>query len=111
MSPVEPRPLRMGTIGLPSTAVLGGLCFRPKMPAASDSDGARRPPERAPSAARNERRFQANFKFITRVLLTLTYFSAGGFTTSAEPTISTSESPGIHSTAMHARDGDLPWEK
>src|SRR5579859_2856272 len=41
------------------------------------------------------------------------YFSAdaGGLTTCAVPTISISESPGIHSTAMQARDGDLPGEK
>src|SRR5437016_1157723 len=36
---------------------------------------------------------------------------AGGVTTSALPTISISESPGIHSTAMQARDGALPGEK
>ena len=35
----------------------------------------------------------------------------GGLTTIALPTISINESPGIHSTAMHARDGALPEEK
>jgi hypothetical protein len=42
------------------------------------------------------------------------YRSAAGvgeLTTIALPTISMSESPGIHSTAMHARDGALPEEK
>jgi hypothetical protein len=42
------------------------------------------------------------------------YQSAGGvdgLTTIALPTISINESPGIHSTAMHARDGALPDEK
>ena len=41
------------------------------------------------------------------------YFSVdpAALTTCAVPTISISESPGIHSTAKHARDGALPGEK
>lgn len=39
------------------------------------------------------------------------YPAAGGETTNALPTISISESPGIHSTAMHAREGALPGLK
>src|SRR5215472_1086726 len=113
MSPVEPRPLRMGTMALPSSSVFEGLCFLPKMPAAFSSAGATRPPVRAPSAARNERRFQAKCRFIAVLPSLRSYFSAGagGFTTRALPTISISESPGIHSTAMHARDGALIGEE
>src|SRR5579863_222372 len=37
--------------------------------------------------------------------------AVGGLTTIALPTISISESPGIHSRAMQARDGALPGEK
>jgi hypothetical protein len=36
---------------------------------------------------------------------------AGELTTNAHPTISISESPGIHSTAIQARDGALPGLK
>ena len=39
------------------------------------------------------------------------YPAAVGETTNALPTISISESPGIHSTAMQARDGALPGLK
>src|SRR5579862_597655 len=39
------------------------------------------------------------------------HHAVGGFTTVALPTISISESPGIHSRAMQARDGALPGEK
>ena len=39
------------------------------------------------------------------------YAAGGGETTTALPTISTSESPGIQSTAMYARDGALPGLK
>src|SRR5215831_3416662 len=69
MSPVEPRPEVMGTTAVPSIVVLDGLCFLPKMPAFT-SGGANKPPLRAPRAARKERRFQANFKFIRSFLST-----------------------------------------
>ena len=71
MSPVEPRPVVMGTIGLPSTGGMEGLSFLPKMPAALNSAGANRPPQTAPSAARNERRFQPNFRFMRSALSTV----------------------------------------
>src|SRR5580658_5504157 len=64
MSPVEPSPLVIGTIGLPSTdggAVLSFLSF---LGAASNSAGANRPPLMAPSADKKERRLQADFKFM-----------------------------------------------
>src|ERR1700736_1231385 len=116
MSPVEPRPVVMGTMGLPSTEGMGGLDFLPKMPAAFNSAGANRPPLAAPSAARNERRFQPNFKFMRLSFrhLSRNYLSAsvaGGVSTIALATNSVSESPGIHSRAMQARDGALPGEK
>src|ERR1700682_3219698 len=107
----------MGTMGLPSIEGTGSLCLFPNRLAAFDSAGANRPPLMAPSAARNERRLQSNFlKFICGFLgiFSVNYFSAGeagGVMTIALPTISISESPGIHSTAMQARDGDLPGEK
>src|SRR5580693_1946305 len=116
MSPVEPRPVVMGTMGLPSLGAADGLGFLPKMPAALNLAGANSELLAAPSAARNERRFQLNFKFMLTSLQRLrqNYLSGegvGGFTTIALPTISISESPGIHSTAMQARDGALPAEK
>src|ERR1035437_9252582 len=116
MSPVEPRPVVMGTMGLPSTGGMEDLLFLPKMPVAFNSAGANRPPHMAPTAARNERRFQPNFRFMRSALSTsfANYRSAGGvggLTTIALPTISINESPGIHSTAMHERDGALPEEK
>src|SRR6516164_1328919 len=115
MSPVEPRPLVIGTMGLPSTEGATGLCFLPKMAAALLSCEAKSPPVREASRARNERRVQSNLGFISDVLCRgKGYFSgavATGLTTRALPTISIKESPGIHSTAMHARDGILPGEK
>ena len=43
---------------------------------------------------------------------TLPFYPAdGGEMTNALPTISISESPGIHSTAMQAREGALPGLK
>ena len=106
----------MGTMGLPSTDGMEDLRFLPKMPAAFNSAGANRPPLTAPTAARNERRLQPNFKFMSSFLSTAfaKLLIAGGWvgvTTIALPTISISESPGIHSRAMQARDGALPGEK
>src|SRR5581483_2158207 len=113
MSPVEPRPVVMGTMGLPSTEGINGLCFLPKMTAAFNSAGAHKPPVAAPSVARNERRFQPNFKFMRSFPFQRceNYLSVDGLTTNALPTISISESPGIHSRAIQARDGALPGEK
>src|SRR5580700_1244637 len=68
MSPVEPRPVVMGTMGSPSTMALATLGFLPKMPAAVNFAGASTVPLTAPSAARNERRFHPNFKFTRSVL-------------------------------------------
>src|SRR5580698_1112588 len=105
----------MGTMGSQSTESIDGLDFLAKMPAAFDSAGANRPPSVAPSAATKERRLQSNFKFITlpsqhsRAIMSQP--ALGGLRTAALPTISISESPGIHSSAMHARDGALPGEK
>src|SRR5207244_5580328 len=116
MSPVEPSPVLIGRMGLPSIARADGLGFLPKN-AALSSEGANMPPVSVPSAARNERRFQPNFSFMPIrpfPVAANNYLSAGGaggVTTSALPTISISESPGIHSTAMQARDGALPGEK
>src|SRR5579863_10090337 len=64
MSPVEPRPVVMGTIGPPSTESFDGLAFLPKMPAALSSAGANSPPHNAPSVVRNERRFPPAFRFM-----------------------------------------------
>src|SRR5579864_3484838 len=61
MSPVEPRPVVMGTMGLPSTVGTEGFTFLPSRPAAPDFAGANRLLPAAPSAARNERRFQPSF--------------------------------------------------
>src|SRR5258708_1762005 len=106
----------MGTTALPSTGGMEDLPFFPEMPAAFNPAGANRPPDMVPTAARNDRRFQPNFRFMRSALSTFfaNYRSAGGvggLTIIALPTISISESPGIHSTAMHARDGALPEEK
>src|ERR1700722_538394 len=61
MSPVEPRPLVMGTIGAPSRdGVAAGLCVFPKMPAAVSPAGVNRLLA-APIAARNARRLHPNF--------------------------------------------------
>src|SRR6266567_4626438 len=120
MSPLEPRPVVTGTMGLPSTEGMDGLGFLRKIPAEFNSAGANRLPLAAPSAARNERRLRPNFKFMRSFLFNIfsrNYLSAGGVgavggvTTTALPTISISESPGIHSRAMQARDGALPGEK
>src|SRR5271168_1223358 len=73
MSPVEPSPVVMGTMGSPSTD--GGLGFLPERPAAFNSGGA----NRQPSAATKERRLQLNFTFIDTFLSTLSQcVSAGG---------------------------------
>src|ERR1700734_166581 len=63
MSPVQPSPVVMGTMGAPSTDAIDALVFLPKMPAAFDSAGVNRPPRVAPNAATKERRLQSNFKF------------------------------------------------
>jgi len=105
----------MGTIGVPSIPDFGGLRFFPKMLALSVL-GAKKPLTMVPTAERKERRFPSNFSPICCALSDsrASYFSvaaAGALTTSALPTISISESPGIHSTAMHAREGDFPGVK
>src|SRR6266702_7187701 len=61
MSPVEPSPLVIGTMALPSTEGMDGLAV---FPAARSPAGANRLPLTAPSADRKERRFQADFKFM-----------------------------------------------
>src|SRR6478609_9563144 len=98
MSPVEPRPLVIGTMALPSTDDLD--FFLPESQAASSPAGALRVPLASPSAERNERRFQPNFKFMRGYLsISLENYSPAGWlgalTTMALPTISISESPGI----------------
>src|SRR5580658_6551769 len=114
MFPVEPRPVVMGTIEAPSReSVADALRFFPNLPAAFSPEGANKLLA-APIAARNERRVHPNF--IANLLLPdpARYLSApgvGGVTTLALPTISIRESPGIHSSAMQARDGALPGEK
>src|SRR5882757_6365407 len=119
MSPVDPSPLVMGTMGLPSTEGIDALDFLAKTPAAF-SFGANRLPLTAPRADRNERRFQPDFRFMCSSLsmsFVRVYSPAGGVggvggvITNALPTSSISESPGIHSTAMQARDGALPGLK
>src|SRR5260370_27747052 len=114
MSRVEPSPLVMGAMGLPSTEGTDGLAF---FAAARSSAGANRLPLTAPSADRNERRFQPDFKFM-RSSLSMSFVKnyspaggVGGVTTMALPTISISESPGIHAIAMQARDGAFPEQK
>src|ERR1700742_4042889 len=120
MSPLEPRPVVMGTMGLPSTEDAEALGFLPKRPVALNFAGASRLLLAAPSADRNDRRFQPNFRFMRSPFnflreLSIAYCRSaggvGGLTTIALPTISIKESPGIHSTARQARDGLLPWEK
>src|SRR5262245_16860293 len=64
MSPVDPRPEVIGKMGLPSRDLAEGLRFLPNKPAASSSRGATRPPVMAPRAARKDRRFQENFRFM-----------------------------------------------
>src|SRR5580658_367974 len=51
----------MGTMELPSIPGTGGLCFLPQRLAAFDPAGANKPPVKAPSTARNERRLHPNF--------------------------------------------------
>src|SRR5579862_1829903 len=68
MSPVEPRPVVIGTMGLPSTDGASGLGFLPSMPAALSFAGVSKPLVAAPSVARNERRFQPKFSFMRRFL-------------------------------------------
>src|ERR1700679_3041328 len=115
MSPVDPSPVVMGTMGEPSTEAIDDLVFLPNMPAAFDSAGANRPPRAAPSAATKERRLQSNLKFMIVPFRIsprmMSQPAVGGLRTAALPTISISESPGIHSSAMQARDGALPGEK
>src|SRR4029077_14901008 len=106
----------MGTMGLPSRGGDEDLCFLAKLLAASSSEEASKLPLVNPSAARKERRFQASFKFMNSILSMLSwiYFSICGSaaaTGSALPTISISESPGIHSTAIHDREGVFPGAK
>src|SRR5215469_5497833 len=114
MSPLEPSPLVMRTIGAPSRAgMAAGLCFFPKMLAAFNPAGVKRLLA-APIVVRNARRLHLNFipSFLSaRPANGYPATGADAFTTFALPTISMSESPGIHSTAMQARDGDLPGEK
>src|ERR1700733_119032 len=119
MSPVEPSPEVIGTIGLPSTECPSIACPDDFVLAAC-SLGANRLPVAAPREDKNERRFQPDFKLMRGSLLnpSNTYLATGGAegmldgsTTSALPTISMSESPGIHSSAIQARDGALPGLK
>src|SRR5438034_324974 len=80
MSPVEPSPVLIGRMGLPSIARADGLGFLPKN-AALSSEGANMPPVSVPSAARNERRFQPNFSFMPIrpfPVAANNYLSAGG---------------------------------
>src|ERR1700733_13069851 len=80
MSPVEPSPVVMGTMGEPSTEAIDDLVFLPTMPAAFNSAGANRTPKAAPSAATKERRLQSNFKFtIFSSQLGLKTLPTGGF--------------------------------
>src|SRR5579872_4820058 len=102
MSPVEPRPVVIGTRGLPSSDAVEDLRFLPNAPAAFTSAGATRLPQAAPTAARNDRRLQPSFRFMRSTLSAsfANYRSpvgVGGLTTIALPTISMRESPGIHS--------------
>src|SRR5262252_9107129 len=98
MSPVEPRPEVIGTIGFPSGEGRG-LCFLPSGIAAFEPEGVKRPPVIAPRAVRKERRVQSNLKFTDDLLFqsrseaSRNYFSdaAGGLTTRAAPTTSMSE--------------------
>src|SRR5215813_3000427 len=60
MSPVDPRPEVIGTIGVPSIPGFWGLRFFPKMLALGVL-GAKKPPTTVPIAERKERRFPYNF--------------------------------------------------
>src|SRR5215472_15371926 len=114
MSPVEPSPVMIGTMGTPSIdGMVTCLRFFAKSPPPLKPEDVKTLLA-APIAARKERRLQPNFILGLPSLQPTTYLSAvaaGGFITLALPTISISESPGIHSTAMQARDGALPGEK
>src|SRR5215470_4561909 len=112
MSPLEPRPILMGTIGLPSSLELPVLCFCPQPAEAPSSLGANRPPVAAATAVRKERRFRLSLRLMRAFfpLILMIHFSAAGVTTAAQPTISINESPGIQSTATHAREGVFPSE-
>src|ERR1700686_3995910 len=70
MSPVEPRPLVIAAIGLPSTDGADGFCFLPKLPAAFNSEPVSRLPLVTPSAAKKERRLQPSFKLMRSFLST-----------------------------------------
>jgi hypothetical protein len=94
----------------------GRLALPTKNPSGAQLSRSEQTAHAAPTAARNERRFPPIFRFMSRTFSTsfANYRSparVGGLTTIALPTISINESPGIHSTAMHARDGALPEEK
>ena len=93
----------------------GILALPTKNPSGAQLSRSEQTAHAAPTAARNERRFPPIFRFMSAFSTSFAnYRSAvrvGGLTTIALPTISINESPGIHSTAMHARDGALPEEK
>src|ERR1700730_15380029 len=119
MSPVEPSPVVIGTMGWPSTEGVADLVFLVDIPSAFSLAGANRLPAAAPRVDRKERRFQPDFRFIrcsVWIYSAKNYSPAGGVdrggvTTIALPTTSISESPGIHSNAMQARDGAFPGLK
>ena len=93
------------------------LRFLSNMPAAFDSAGANKPPHDGPNRGQKRTAIptklqihaQRPFSFLRELFDPPA--GVGGLTTIALPTISISESPGIHSTAMHAREGALPGEK
>src|ERR1700722_283793 len=86
MSPVEPSPVVMGTMGEPSTEAIDDLVFLPNMPAAFNSAGANRPPKAAPSAATKERRLQSNLKFtIFPSQLVKKHYPQGALVSAKEP--------------------------
>ena len=91
------------------------LRFRPKIPAELNSAGANKLPMRPQPRPETNGDSHPIFRFMSAFSTSFAnYRSAvrvGGLTTSALPTISINESPGIHSTARHARDGALPEEK
>src|SRR4030088_1324428 len=64
MSPVEPSPVVIGTIGLPSTEGSADFIFLVDIPSAFSLMGANRLPAAAPRVDKKERRFQPDFKFI-----------------------------------------------
>src|SRR5215469_15231322 len=104
---MAPRPFVMGTTGEPSRAAWH-FVFLPK----DSANGSTRSEKAAGrgNPQRNDRRLHLDFIFRLLSPLRCNYQPPrdfGGFTTLALPTISISESPGIHSTAMQARDGAL----